>query len=82
MSSVLHTRLARLEEKAAPKAKEPARVIRLVTSQEEYEAALELAKAEGYDPEGGDIAIIRLIVPAPGQPPVDCPARVSSKSWV
>lgn len=82
MSSVLHTRLARLEEKALPKAKEPARVIRLVTSQEEYEAALELAKAEGYDAEGGDIAIIRIVVPAPGQPPVDCPPRVSSKSWV
>lgn len=85
MSSVLQTRLARLEEKALPKAKAPARVIRLVTSQEEYEAALELAKAEAEalgDDRDDLVTIIRIVVPAPGQPPVDCPARITSKSWV
>lgn len=59
--------LARLErlERSSPDAKPQRRVIRLVASDEEEAEAERLLEAEGFDPDSGDIAIIRLIVGAP-----------------
>lgn len=62
MKGPLDSRINRLEAAFAdPRDRTPKRVIRIVTSDQEEEAALELAKAEGWDPEGDDICVIRLV---------------------
>lgn len=55
--------LSRLErlERSSSDAKKQHRVIRLVASEEEEAEAERLLEAEGFDPDSGDIAIIRLI---------------------
>ena len=68
-------RLDRLESKI-PAPPKPGRVIRIVASDQEEAEAYKLLEAEGYDPDSGDLAIIRLIAVPPGQPPYSKPPRV------
>ena len=68
-------RLDRLESKI-PAPEKPRRVIRIVASDQEEAEAVKLLEAEDYDPDSGDIAIIRLIAVPAGQPPYSKPPRV------
>ena len=43
------------------------RVIRIIASDQEAVEARKLLEAEGFDPESGDLAIIRLVVVPAGQ---------------
>ncbi|GAA4121564.1 hypothetical protein ACFFTN_21055 [Aminobacter aganoensis] len=76
--------LSRLErlERSSPDTKPQHRVIRLVVSDEEEAEAERLLEAEGFDPDSGDIAIIRLICMAPGsgKEPYIKPPYVLSRS--
>ena len=72
--AMLSSRLEKLEDKF-PKEKKLGRVIRLVANDEDEAEAHRMLEAEGFDPENGDIAIIRLIAPAPGK---TLPPRVPS----
>ena len=61
MASILANRIDKLAAKLPP-ATRTRRVIRIVANKEDEVAALELAKAEGYDPEKDNhVVIIRLI---------------------
>ena len=68
MASILANRIDKLSARL-PAAAPSRRVIRIVANKEDEAAALELARAEGYDPEkDNDVIIIRLIAGAKGPP--------------
>jgi hypothetical protein len=69
------TRLDRLEARM-PSPKRQGRVIRIVASDQEEAEARKLLGAEGFDPESGDLAIVRLITVPAGQPLYSEPPRV------
>jgi hypothetical protein len=79
MKGPLGARLDRLEA-ALPDDDRPRRVIRIVASDKEEVEARDLATAEGWDPGGDDICIIRLICSAPTSERTK-PPYVQSKSW-
>jgi hypothetical protein len=51
-----------------PPSKRQRRVIKIVASDQEEAEARKLLEAEGFDPNSGDIGIIRLIAIPAGQP--------------
>jgi len=59
-----------------PAPQEQRRFIRIVASDQDEAEAYKLLEAEGYDPDSGYLAIIRLIAVPPGQPPYSKPPRV------
>lgn len=67
MATNLLTRLEKLEASAASKDRPYPRVVRLVATQGEEEAAYREAEAMGIDtsPDSADILVIRLVVPSP-----------------
>lgn len=79
MKGPLAARLDRLEA-SLPGSDRPRRVIRIVASDREKDEAHALARAEGWDPDGDDICLIRLIcsTSTSGRPK---PPYVQSKSW-
>jgi hypothetical protein len=74
MPSALTARLDKLENKMPPLQKQ-GRVIRIIASDQEEAEARKLLEAEGFDPDSGDIGIIRLIAVPAGQPPYSKPPR-------
>lgn len=64
MNSVLSSRLKRLEAMKGMGDKEFPRVVRLVVRDEDVLKAKEEARAMGFDPDGDELLIIRLMVPA------------------
>ena len=81
--AALHARIDRLEERLPDPSKERAhRFIRIVANAGDKERAHALAMAEGYDPDSGDIVIVRLIAPAPGKEPRPFEPYVQSSSTV
>jgi hypothetical protein len=71
----LSIRLMKLEEHApAPERRRP--VIRIVASDQEEAEARKQLEAEGFDPDSGHIAIIRLIAVPPGRPPLSRPLGI------
>ncbi|KQZ80897.1 hypothetical protein ASD64_11435 [Mesorhizobium sp. Root157] len=83
MKGPLSTRLEKLEAAFPdPKNARQKRVIRIVASDKEEAEAMELAKAEGWEPDSDDICIIRLIAPGTKTTGVTSqPPRVMSKNW-
>jgi hypothetical protein len=69
------TRLDRLEARV-PSPNKQGRVIRIIASDQEEAEARKLLEAEGFDPDSGDIGIIRLIAVPAGQPPYSKPPHV------
>ncbi len=71
MSNPLLARLDKLETKL-PVPKRPRRVITIVAGKHDTEAALALARENGFDPDdanSNDLLILRSIVSPAGQPP-------------
>lgn len=75
----LNQRIAKLEAATAGVTGAP-RVIRLLCSQGQEDAAHQLALAEGWDEKSNDICIIRQMVSMTGKPSAPF-AQVMSKSW-
>ena len=66
--SALDARLNRLE-RGFPKPVRQGRVFRVIAGQQDEAEAHRLLASEGYDPDNGDLAIVRIIVSPAGQPP-------------
>lgn len=79
MSSNLSGRIGRLEDRFPAPARLP-RVIRVLARQGQEDEALRLAAAEGFDPDNGDIVIMRSIVTPRGQSGCHIPPRILSRS--
>ena len=74
MVNPIAARLAKIERKIPP-LKKPGRLIRIVASDNQEAEAHKLLEEEGYDPDSGDIGIIRLIAVPPGREPCSEPPR-------
>jgi hypothetical protein len=72
------TRLDRLEARV-PSPNKQGRIIRIIASDQEEAEARKLLEAEGFDPDSGDIGIIRLIVVPAGQAPYSKPPRILAR---
>lgn len=75
----LSSRIGRLEDKFPAPARLP-RVIRVLAGQGREDEALQLATSEGFDPDSGDIVIMRSIVTSQARPSRHISPRVLSRS--
>jgi len=79
MSNNLSGRIGKLEGRFLTPA-HLLRVIRVLARQGQEDEALQLAASEGFDPDNGDIVIMRSIVTPRGRPGCHIPSRILSRS--
>ncbi len=76
MANPISTRVAALEKRLPSSQARVGRVFRVVAGKHSSEEVDAILADRGFDPDAGDLAIVRIMVSAPGQPKYERPPQI------